>query len=60
MGSPLSPFTDNFFMEDFEHKVVELPTYKPKCWYGYVDDTFDIWLHGVNKGMEFFELLTDI
>jgi hypothetical protein len=47
-------------MEDFEHKVIELPTYKPKCWYGYVDDTFVVWPHGMNKGMEFSELLSVI
>jgi len=33
MGSPLSPVTDNFFMEDFEKKVLEQATHKPVCWF---------------------------
>jgi retron-type reverse transcriptase len=43
MGSPLSPVIANFFMEAFEQKVMKMATYKQKCWYRYVDDTFVIW-----------------
>jgi hypothetical protein len=32
MGSPLSLVTDNFFMEDFEKKVLEQATHKPVRW----------------------------
>jgi hypothetical protein len=31
MGSPLSPAIDNFFMDDFEKKVIEQATHKPVC-----------------------------
>ena len=31
MGSPLSPVIANFFMEDFEKKVIEQATHKPAC-----------------------------
>ena len=37
------PFTANFYMEEFEKKAIEQATYKPTCWYRYVDDTFVIW-----------------
>jgi len=40
MGSPLSPVIASFFMEDYEQKVLEQVTYKPVCWFQYVDDTF--------------------
>jgi retron-type reverse transcriptase len=42
MGSPLSPVITNFYIEGFERKVIEKATYKPACWYRYVDDTFVI------------------
>ena len=32
MGSSLSPVIDNFFMEDFEKKVLEQAIQKPVCW----------------------------
>ena len=46
MGSPLSPVITNFYMEDFEMKAIKKATYKPACWYRYVDDNFVIWPHG--------------
>jgi hypothetical protein len=33
MGPPLFPVIANFFMEDFEKKVLEQVTYKPVCWF---------------------------
>jgi len=33
MGSPLSLVINNFFMEDFEKKVLEQATHKPVCWF---------------------------
>ena len=47
------PFTANFYMEEFEKKAIEQATYKPTCWYRYVDDTFVIWPHGQDKLQEF-------
>jgi hypothetical protein len=53
MGSPLSPVIANFFMEDFEQKVIQQATHKPVCWFRYVDDTFVIWPHGQEKLEDF-------
>jgi hypothetical protein len=53
MESPLSPAVANFFMEDFEKRAIEHATYKPTCWFRYVDDTFVIWKHGEEKLTEF-------
>jgi len=53
MGSPLSPVTANFFLEDFEKKAIKQATHKPVCWFIYVDDTFVIWSHGQEKLTEF-------
>jgi len=32
MDSPLSPVINNFFMDDFEKKVLEQATHKPVRW----------------------------
>jgi hypothetical protein len=53
MDSPFSPVIANFFMEDFEKKAKEQATYKPVCWFRYVDDIFFIWPHGQEKLTEF-------
>jgi len=58
MGSPLSPVTVNFFMEDFVKKAIEQATHKPVCWFRYVDDTFVIWPHGQEKLREFLNHLS--
>ena len=60
MGSPLSPVIANFFMEDSEEIVFDKATHKPSCWYRYVDDTFVIWLHGVDELKTFLEFLNSI
>jgi hypothetical protein len=60
MGSPLSQVIANFFMEDFEERALEKATHKPSCWYHYVDDTFVIWRHGVDKLKTFLEFLNSI
>jgi hypothetical protein len=36
-------------MEYFEEMALESATYKPLCWFHYVDDTFVIWPHGPGK-----------
>ena len=45
MGSPLSPVIANFFMEKFEHHILDTAPLKPKVWFRYMDDTFVIWSH---------------
>jgi hypothetical protein len=55
MGSPLSPVIANYFMEYFEEMALESVTYKPLCWFRYVDDTFFIWPHGPGKLAEFLD-----
>jgi retron-type reverse transcriptase len=53
MGSPLSPVMANFYTEEFEKTALELAIHKLVCWYRYVDDTFVIWPHGLDKLQEF-------
>jgi hypothetical protein len=60
MGSPLSPVTANFYMEDFERKAIEQATQKPAYWYRHVDDNFVIRTHGKEKLMEFLKHLNGI
>lgn len=60
MGSPLSPIIANLFMEDFEIRALENAVHKPKLWLRYVDDTFVIWSHGVDKLKTFLEYLNNI
>jgi len=55
MGSPLSPVIANFYMEDFENRALQLATYRPTCWYRYVDDTFVSWPHGLDRLQEFLQ-----
>ena len=57
MGSPLSPVIANFFMEEFESRAIEQASFKPKCWYRYVDDIFVIWPHGHDKLQGFLDHL---
>ncbi|XP_021934007.1 uncharacterized protein LOC110836758 isoform X2 [Zootermopsis nevadensis] len=60
MGSPLSPVIANFFMEHFEEMAMDGATFKPLCWFCYVDDTFVIWPHGPGKLAEFLNHLNSI
>jgi len=55
MGSLFSLVIANFYMEDFENRALQLATYRPTCWYRYVDDTFVIWLHGLDRLREFLQ-----
>jgi len=57
MGSPLSPVTANFFLEDFEKKSLEQARHKPVCWFRCVDDMFVIWSHGQEKLTQFLNHL---
>jgi hypothetical protein len=60
MGSPLSPVIANYFMVYFEEMALESATYKPLCWFHYVDDTFVIWPHGPGKLVEFLDHLNGL
>ena len=57
MGSPVSPLLANCYMAQFEQEALESSTHKPKVWYRYVDDTFVIWPHGMEKLQMFLEHL---
>ncbi|XP_072395251.1 uncharacterized protein [Diabrotica undecimpunctata] len=60
MGSPLSPVIANLFMQDIEERAIRTAEYKPKLWLRYVDDTFIIWTHGVDKLTAFLEYINSI
>jgi retron-type reverse transcriptase len=45
MGSPLSPFVADIFMEELENNLLEKSRKKPKLFARYVDDIFMIWKH---------------
>ena len=59
MGSPLSPVIANLFMEHFEQTALQTATFKPKMWLRYVDDTFVVWPHGVEKVNDFLQHLNN-
>jgi hypothetical protein len=50
----------NYFMEYFEEITLEAATYKPLCWFRYVDDTFVIWPRGPGKLSEFLDHLNGV
>ena len=45
MGSPLSPFLANIYMEYFEEIALGSTSLKPSMWLRYVDDIFILWPH---------------
>ena len=57
MGSSLSPFMANIFMENFEQEALAETDTPPKVWLRYVDDTFLVWQHGMEKLKDFAEFL---
>lgn len=59
MGSPLSSVIADFYMEVFEKVALETAIYQPSLYKRYVDDTFVIWTHCLDKLTDFIILLND-
>ena len=53
MGSLLSPIVANLYMETFERETLASTVTAPRLWLRYVDDTFVIWSHRLDKREEF-------
>ena len=49
MGSPPSQVIANIFMEGFEQEALNTAADQPSLWVRFVDDTFVIWPHGLDK-----------
>jgi hypothetical protein len=60
MGNSLSPIVCDLYMSHFEELALDSSTYKPSCWFRYVDDTFVIWPHGLNTLQDFLLHLNSI
>ena len=60
MGSPLSPVIADMYMEFFEELAIETSEFKPELWYRYVDDTFVLWKHGMDRLQEFLTHLNSL
>ena len=60
MSSSHSPVIAKSSMEEFEEKALNQATFKPTCWYTYVDDKFVIWPHGKENLTDFLEHLSGI
>ena len=50
MGSPVSPFVANLFMEDLKQRAMESASgeLRPTLWKRYVDDTLEVIKRGKN------------
>ena len=60
MGSPLSLVITNIYMEGFEEEVLDTAADQPSLWVHYVDDTFVIWPHGLDKLENFHSHLNSL
>jgi hypothetical protein len=60
MGSPISPVTSNFYVQDYEKAALESAPLKSSCWFHYVDDTFLVWEHSPDKLEDFLHRLNSI
>ena len=60
MGSPLSPIVADLFMESFEQEALNSANDKPKLWVRFVDNTFVIWQHGLDKLEPFQQHLNSV
>jgi hypothetical protein len=57
MGSSLSPVVSNIFMEYYEKLALDTAQYKPSLWLRYVDETFVVWPHGLDRLQDFLKHL---
>ena len=57
MGSPLSPFIADLFMEKLESEILLSTSKRPRIWKRYVDDTFCIWDNSLSELEDFLNLL---
>jgi hypothetical protein len=53
MGRSLSLIISNTFMEHFEKLALASAQYKPSVWFRYVDGTFVVWPHGLERLLDF-------
>lgn len=60
MGSPLSPVIADFYMEAFKKKALDAAPYKPCVYKHYVDDTFQILSHVIDRLMNFVTFLNNL
>ena len=60
VGSPLSLVIAIIFMEGFEEEALNTAADKPSLWVRYVDDTFVIWPHGLDKLENFHSHLNNL
>jgi hypothetical protein len=60
MGSSLSPVVSKIFMEHFEKLALDMVQYKSSLWFRYVDDTFVVWPHGLDRLQNFFNHLNSL
>jgi hypothetical protein len=56
-GLPLPSVIANLLLEGFEEEAFSGATYKPCCWFQYIDDTFLIWPCGAEKLGMFLDYL---
>jgi hypothetical protein len=49
MGNSLSPIVSNIFMEHFQKLALDSAPYTPSLWLRYIDDTFVVWPHGLER-----------
>jgi hypothetical protein len=60
MGSYLCQVVCNIYMEYFEILALDTTERKPAKWLRYVDDTFVIWPHGVDKLHKFLHHIDNL
>lgn len=54
------PVVANFYTERFKEVSLISTSYKPKCCFLCVDDTFAVWIHGVEELQLFVDYLNSI